>query len=430
MQQPTCTNLRIRSTQDAHRIFYAVQTGLLQMVTRRLDAEERLALSPGCIYVWEERGPHSEITGLGIERFTEGRRWTPSRVRDEFLFYYERYSSPSSNRRWEPTPRPHDWDQLVKQTYSVWVDTEKGRRKWHLTAYFTDRTVNDLRTVDDIPRVRDLASPPGLYQSTRVAKSRNRSEEQPNLSNTGSAKVQQSSVSRTYAPFSHYNHYPSHSTSAPSSESVTMYDPYRHSAANQHPPQPSADTFTTPSQQNVLLPAQGTSLALPCSSPTYGNSAQPTCVAVSSPGPALSSSMLPNPVPSSSVWTGLRASASPHTSQVVPLGMSSPSGHSEPRSLPPVSTVYDVSCQLAPIDDASRSVSSRGSISAYTYDAPCAPRDSSYELASHDGSDSEGRRDSLGPERVLALAPIHALERRHPYRRDPLDDKTLRLLPR
>ena len=52
------------------------------MVTRRLDAEERLALRSGCVYAWEERGPHSEITGLGIERFTEGRRWSPSRVRD------------------------------------------------------------------------------------------------------------------------------------------------------------------------------------------------------------------------------------------------------------------------------------------------------------------------------------------------------------
>ena len=84
MQQPTCTNIRIRSTADAHKIFSGVQQGLLHMVTRRLDAEERLALRSGCVYAWEERGPHSEIeiTGLGIERFTEGRRWSPSRVRD------------------------------------------------------------------------------------------------------------------------------------------------------------------------------------------------------------------------------------------------------------------------------------------------------------------------------------------------------------
>ena len=82
MQQPTCTGIRIRSTADAHKIFAAVQQGKLQMVTRRLDADERLALVSGCVYAWEERGPHTEVTGLGIERFTEGRRWGPSRVRD------------------------------------------------------------------------------------------------------------------------------------------------------------------------------------------------------------------------------------------------------------------------------------------------------------------------------------------------------------
>jgi len=82
MQQPTCTNTRIRSTADAHKIFSAIQQGILHMVARRLDADERLALRTGCIYAWEERGPHTETTGLGIERFTEGRRWSPSRVRD------------------------------------------------------------------------------------------------------------------------------------------------------------------------------------------------------------------------------------------------------------------------------------------------------------------------------------------------------------
>jgi hypothetical protein len=82
MQQPTCTDLRIRSTPDAHKIFMAVTQGLLHLVSRRLDADERLALRSGCIYAWEERGPHTETSGLGIERFTEGRRWSPSRVRD------------------------------------------------------------------------------------------------------------------------------------------------------------------------------------------------------------------------------------------------------------------------------------------------------------------------------------------------------------
>ncbi|OAX37913.1 hypothetical protein K503DRAFT_203522 [Rhizopogon vinicolor AM-OR11-026] len=173
-QRPTCTNVRIRSTRDAHKIFYAVQLRMLPMITRRLDADERLALCSGCIYAWEERGPHTEITGLGIERFTEGRRWSPSRVRDEFLFYYEKYTPPADANHSGPSDKqpPRDWDPLVKQTYSVWVDTDKGRRKWHLTAYFTQATVDELGTIDNIPGVADLVVPEGTFQSTRVGKTR------------------------------------------------------------------------------------------------------------------------------------------------------------------------------------------------------------------------------------------------------------------
>ncbi|KAI9571757.1 Gti1/Pac2 family-domain-containing protein, partial [Boletus coccyginus] len=173
-QRPTCTNVRIRSTRDAHKIFYAVQRRTLPMITRRLDADERLALRSGCVYAWEERGPHTEITGLGIERFTEGRRWSPSRVRDEFLFYYEKYTPPADaghSGTCDKQP-PRDWDPLVKQTYSVWVETEKGRRKWHLTAYFTQATVDHLGTIDDITGVAELMVPDGVFQSTRVGKNR------------------------------------------------------------------------------------------------------------------------------------------------------------------------------------------------------------------------------------------------------------------
>lgn len=36
------------------------------MVTRRLDTEERRAVRPGNVYVWEERGRHTEATGVSI----------------------------------------------------------------------------------------------------------------------------------------------------------------------------------------------------------------------------------------------------------------------------------------------------------------------------------------------------------------------------
>lgn len=73
-----------RTTDDAHRIFHAA--GVLRilgpMVHRRLDAEERRYVRPGSVFVWEERSTTSEAAGLGIERWTDGLRWGPSRVRD------------------------------------------------------------------------------------------------------------------------------------------------------------------------------------------------------------------------------------------------------------------------------------------------------------------------------------------------------------
>ena len=89
MQRATITGIRVRSPADARVIFHAVLTGVLPMVTRRLDTEERSLITTGSVYVWEERGPHAELTGVsssaacfvwsahvdlqvGIERWTDG----------------------------------------------------------------------------------------------------------------------------------------------------------------------------------------------------------------------------------------------------------------------------------------------------------------------------------------------------------------------
>ncbi|KIJ61293.1 hypothetical protein HYDPIDRAFT_116039 [Hydnomerulius pinastri MD-312] len=188
MQQPTRTRLRVRSPQDAQVIFHAVALGVLPMVTRRLDAEERRAISSGSIFVWEERGPNPEATGLGIERWTDGKRWGPSRVRDEFLFYQEKDPGPvevEPNSDSDTTLGSGSHLQngvhhevvrscLVKQTYSVYVDTVRGRRKWHLIAYFTGETVDHLQTVSEIPELARLHVPPGKYRSARHNPSRHR----------------------------------------------------------------------------------------------------------------------------------------------------------------------------------------------------------------------------------------------------------------
>ncbi|KIJ39006.1 hypothetical protein M422DRAFT_126834, partial [Sphaerobolus stellatus SS14] len=160
-QLPTCTGTRIITTDDAHRIFHAA--GVLRilnpMVIRRLDAEERRHVRPGSVFVWEERSTTSEAAGLGIERWTDGLRWGPSRVRD-FLFYQEKFTKNEGQ------------DVLTKQTYSAWVKLPTGRKKWHLTAYFTQATLNTLKAVDDIPCMRGVSVPPEMYYRARSGKRR------------------------------------------------------------------------------------------------------------------------------------------------------------------------------------------------------------------------------------------------------------------
>jgi hypothetical protein len=77
----------------------------------------------------------------------------------------------------------------VKQTYSVYLNEDEGnKRKWHLStsllfsfprpyliflaAYFTQATVDTLGTVDDIPVLKDLVVPEGLFKSSRRTKAR------------------------------------------------------------------------------------------------------------------------------------------------------------------------------------------------------------------------------------------------------------------
>ncbi|KAF8635234.1 hypothetical protein AX17_004007 [Amanita inopinata Kibby_2008] len=179
MQRATCTGLRIRSPADARIIFHAVRIGVLPMVTRRLDTEERSLISPGSVYVWEERGPHAELTGVGIERWTDGIRWGPSRVREGFLFYHEKqtpqhmYSDPTYDMA-GPSSLSNDVSRnsLIKQTYTVYVETSKGQRKWHLIAYFTEESIERLKCIDDIPHLTSLQVPHGKYKSARSAKGR------------------------------------------------------------------------------------------------------------------------------------------------------------------------------------------------------------------------------------------------------------------
>ncbi|KAJ7467164.1 hypothetical protein FB451DRAFT_1260301 [Mycena latifolia] len=478
VQQPTCTNLRIRSVEDAHKIFYGVRKGLLRMVTRRLDVDERATLRTGCVYAWEERSPNTEITGVGIERFTEGRRWSASRVRDEFLFYYEKFVPDPNQPHSTATggSAPEGWDQLVKQTYSVWVDTGRGRKKWHLTAYFTQKTVDGLGTVDDIEDVRKLDVPAGMFTSTRVGKRKHAEVE----------AASQPAVTRVYAPFpsplpplAPRPAKPGRSTStirrAPS-PSVKMYDPYSRPssqvpqpqspapyygpAASQSypPPSPPAshpptlhylytpNVYSPPTQHNYTRQddeSYSRSDPAPLEHPSAPTSVQPYSppyisgifsndrMRLPTPTPYPPASTYPNPQPQHPHPQPQQPSGGWYTSPMVPYQPRQDSPRSDFTSSPSSSSSYQSSSSPAvpsypPVQLYSPEPTIFAPLSGGGSNTRSLPRITPDPLpAILLSPTSSQRRGEIGPSRDLP--PLNSL-RAHPYRRNPTDDEALRLL--
>ncbi|KIM22611.1 hypothetical protein M408DRAFT_78848, partial [Serendipita vermifera MAFF 305830] len=189
-QVPTARGIKIRSASDAHLLFYAVHLGRLPIIQRRLDATERMEVTSGAVFVWEERSASTVATASGvisgIERWTDGLKWGPSRVRDDFLFYQEKDPDltvsppPLNNHHLYRTKRAGQPEPLIKQTYSVhyYPQILEGKpptepaRKWHLTAYRSSDAVDRLADVTSVPELQNINPPEGLFRKARIGKKR------------------------------------------------------------------------------------------------------------------------------------------------------------------------------------------------------------------------------------------------------------------
>ncbi|KIY43514.1 hypothetical protein FISHEDRAFT_8003, partial [Fistulina hepatica ATCC 64428] len=189
LQAATHPRLHVRNSQDAHVVFEAVRLGYLRPVTRRLNEVERLLnIRSGSIFVWEEA-----LGEAGLKRWTDGRVWSQSRMREPYLFYDERLPNtegkytharsegpltqppyrfvygasqkPFSSSAMSHRERSEQHPGLVKQAYAAWVTTgpSQMRRRWHLTAYFTYADLPDLPTVDQDALLNKISVPRGVY---------------------------------------------------------------------------------------------------------------------------------------------------------------------------------------------------------------------------------------------------------------------------
>ncbi|KAI0351153.1 hypothetical protein OH77DRAFT_974740 [Trametes cingulata] len=178
--------LHLRDARDAHVVFEAVRLGILPLITRRLTASEREQLASGNVFVWEE-AEHKQVGGL--ERWTDGRRWSQSRMRGDYLFYEEKIETTPEEKEAKaarrarrtldpfaapPAPirrqdRPSKPDGLTKQTYSTHVHTRRGEppRKWHIVAYFSGDDYTRLPVVENYEYLRNIRVPEGIFTSAK-----------------------------------------------------------------------------------------------------------------------------------------------------------------------------------------------------------------------------------------------------------------------
>ncbi|KZT71707.1 hypothetical protein DAEQUDRAFT_723785 [Daedalea quercina L-15889] len=197
-QMPTCQGVRVLDIEEARIVMHAVSLGRRPMIHDRLREDERWSIMPGSVFVWEERDEHDDPNGSAISRWTDGRRWGPSRVKDEFLIYHENLPDLPAGTS-EAQASEFAASKLIKQTYSAFVDVNGRRKKWHLgerprgtfapharsrrrrrpppVAYYTKNTDKRLTRVFNAPELAHYRGrfSPDRYMNARVSKTRGRS---------------------------------------------------------------------------------------------------------------------------------------------------------------------------------------------------------------------------------------------------------------
>ncbi|KAJ2499936.1 Gluconate transport-inducing protein [Coemansia sp. RSA 1972] len=148
----------IATTDDALLMFEACRLGMLQRRTHRLCERERSMLDSGCVYVWDE-------SESGIRRWTDGKRWSPSRVNGCFLSYTE--LEPKNDAQLPGMHMSASSDVpldngMTKKSMTLFTTQNS---KLHLICYYCKSDVDSGRLVtpSQDPRLCDISIPRSLY---------------------------------------------------------------------------------------------------------------------------------------------------------------------------------------------------------------------------------------------------------------------------
>lgn len=341
-----------------------------------------------------------------------------------------------------------------------------------LAAYFTQATIDQLGTIDENPLVRDLNIPDGMFKSTRVGKSRTKTDD----GNRSDAARAATAVPRTYAPFLTPYQYQAQNGS-PSMTPVLMHEPYRTSRVEE--PSPSPDSFQDQGNYGIhqrpysTLNNTSTSASTSASTSYADRVYSPIPLTASQPSNDLSRYSVPGMrfgdrqtrtsprssppweesgdsyYPRSRYQDGQRHEITPQYPTSSPSSCMAPvEYHSHPVTSPQAYMSPGTPLPHLSTNDGSRVYlpSSNSLYSALTLPSQNNDAHESYTLSPlqipgrmHSNVYSPSRSsemqqihgEELPPEDADhegSLAPLDVLRRPSRFRRDPMDEKTLRLL--
>lgn len=138
------------TTEDALILFEAARLGVLKRVSRRLfESERNEHVKHGVVFVWDEEES-------GIQRWTDGRQWTPSRVHGACLSIGR--SSPGAKAPELVLKR----NGLIKKAISITTATTKRQ---HLVSYYSNESeaFASLRTPSSVPELANIVILDGMY---------------------------------------------------------------------------------------------------------------------------------------------------------------------------------------------------------------------------------------------------------------------------
>ena len=128
------------SKSDAFYLIEAARNNIIPLIKQRLSAFERQAsIKSGSVFIWNEKNSN-------IKRWTDGRKWSASRVTGTFLTYKE--MKPPSIKEQSCHIIDYKDNGLLKQSFSYNI----GNDKYHIVSYINenDNSIKLQRPSHDI----------------------------------------------------------------------------------------------------------------------------------------------------------------------------------------------------------------------------------------------------------------------------------------